>query len=150
MHSRKFESEKKKVKPISPSIATLINERNTLSTAHGNQNKIELIEKEIADKVALENRNIILKNFKQLSDNCENVNLQKLWKLMKNLWPKNISVIPTAKRNHRGEVVSGPTEIKNVLSKEYKERLRLRPFRPDLKHFMGMKKTIFKMKMKLA
>ena len=130
-------NQKKKVKPISPSIATLINERNTLSTAHGNQNKIELIEKEISDKVALENRNIISKNFKQLSDNFENVNLQKLWKLMKNLWPKNNSVIPTAKRNHRGKVVSGPTEIKNVLSREYKERLRLRPFRPDLKILWG-------------
>ena len=46
--------------------------------------------------------------------------------------------------------MSGPTEIKNVLSREYKELLRLRPFRPDLKHFMGMKKTIIKMKMKLA
>ena len=147
---KKIRIRKKKVKPISPSIATLINQRNTLSDAHENQKKIELIEEEIAEKVALQNRNIIVKNFKQLSDNCENVNLQKMWKLMKNLWPKNNSVIPTAKRNHRGKVVSGPTEIKNVLSREYKERLRSRPYRPDLKHFMGMKKTIFKMKMKLA
>ena len=47
---KKIRIRKKKVKPISPSIATLINERNTLSTAHGNQIKIELIEKEIADE----------------------------------------------------------------------------------------------------
>ena len=58
--------------------------------------------------------------------------------------------MPTAKKNHRGKIVSGPHELKKLLAKEYKERLRSRPVRPDLLEFEGRKKMIFKMKMKLA
>ena len=41
-------------------------------------------------------------------------------------------------------------EIKKMLAKEYKDRLRLRPFRPDMKHLKKRKRKIFKLKMKLA
>ena len=58
--------------------------------------------------------------------------------------------MPTAKRNHRGKIISAPNEIKKVLAKEYKDRLRSRPFRPDLIPMMKRKKRIFKLKMKLA
>ena len=74
-----------------------------------------------------------MKNFKYFSENPETINMQQVWKLLKNLWPKSPAILPTAKRNHRGKIVSGPAEIKNVLSREYKERLRARPLRPDLK-----------------
>ena len=73
-----------------------------------------------------------------------------MWKLLKKLWTKTCDILPTAKRNHRGEIVSGPTEIKNVLSKEYKDRLRARPVRPDLISMKKRKHLIFRMKMKLA
>ena len=39
---------------------------------------------------------------------------------------------------------------KSKLAKEYKNRLRSRPTRPDLKNMKSMKKKIFNMKMKLA
>ena len=43
-----------------------------------NYNDIEEVEKEIADLEAEENRNIIIKNFKKLSENPENVNLNPI------------------------------------------------------------------------
>ena len=49
-----------------------------------------------------------------------------------------------------GKIVTGPREIKNVLSKEYKDRLRSRPVRPDLQAMKKRKDSIFTMKMKLA
>ena len=52
--------------------------------------------------------------------------------------------------NHRGKVVSGHKDIKNLLAREYTDRLRSRPIRPDLKEMKLNKKTIFSMKMKLA
>ena len=73
-----------------------------------------------------------------------------MWKLLKKLWTKTCDILPTAKRNHRGKIVSAPTEIKNVLSKEYKDRLRARPVRPDLISMKKRKHLIFRMKMKLA
>ena len=40
---------------------------------------------------------------------------------------------PTAKKNHKGKLITGPSELKKLLAKEYKERLRSRPARPDMK-----------------
>ena len=92
-----------------------------------------------------------MKNFKYFSENPETINMQQVWKLLKNLWPKSPAILPTAKRNHRGKQFFGPAEIKNVLSREYKERLRARPLRPNLKIYQEKKKKkIFQMKMKLA
>ena len=58
--------------------------------------------------------------------------------------------MPTAKKNHRGKIISGPSELKQLFVKEYKERLRSRPVRPDLLEFEKRKALIIKMKMQLA
>ena len=58
--------------------------------------------------------------------------------------------LPAAKRSHDGKLVSEPTELKKLLAKEYRERLRTRPVRPDLKQLENRKTIIFEMKMKLA
>ena len=92
----------------------------------------------------------IVENFKSLSENPENINVQQMWKLSKKLWPKSGTTLPIAKRNQRGKIVTGPREIRNVLAREYKDRLRSRPLRPDLKDLKKRKKLIFKMKIKLA
>ena len=147
---KKIRIKKKRIKPIKHEIASLIDERNWLVNNAGDQDKINSVDIDIAQKEAEESRNIIINNFKKFSENPENVNLQQMWKLMKTLWPKTNSILPTAKRNHHGKVVSSPKEIKDVLSKEYKDRLRLRPIRPDLKSMKARKRNIFKMKLKLA
>ena len=112
--------------------------------------KINEINEAIAEEEAKENRDKIVENFKSLSENPENINVQQMWKLSKKLWPKSGTTLPTAKRNQRGKIVTGPREIRNVLAREYKDRLRSRPLRPDLKGLKKRKKMIFKMKIKLA
>ena len=96
------------------------------------------------------NRNKIMKNFKSFSDDPFNVNILQVWKTMDRLWPKVGATKPAAKKNHKGRIVSAPTELKKLLSKEYKERLRTRPVRPDLEHLKIRRKRIFNMKLKLA
>ena len=138
------------MKAISPTISNLINKRNLLTQKGESQVKINDLNEIISDFEAKENRKIIMENFKYFSDNPESVNLSQMWKIVKKLWPKCGTTLPTAKKNHRGKIVSGPHELKKLLAKEYKERLRSRPVRPDLLEFEGRKKMIFKMKMKLA
>ena len=55
------------------------------------ENKAKLFEinKKIGEEEASENRNKIIKNFKTLSDNPENINLAQMWKLCKKIWPKS-------------------------------------------------------------
>ena len=148
---KKIRIQKKKLKPIKSKISSFINERNFLSKhPEKNEGKINALNEQIAENVAEENRELIVSNFKHFSDNPQNINMQQMWKLLKKLWPKNPPTIPTAKRNHRGKIISCPTGIKKILSKEYKHRLRARPVRPDLESMKMRKNLIFRMKMKLA
>ena len=73
-----------------------------------------------------------------------------MWKLKKKLWPKIRETIPTGKLNHQGRLVTGPQDIKNLLAKEYSERLRPRPIHPDLKDIDMLKKESFKVKLEEA
>lgn len=76
--------------------------------------------------------------------------MQKMWKSLKNLCPKLSPTLPSAKRNHRGKIVSSQKDIKKLLFNEYKNRLRTRPVRKDFKSVRIRRKKIFGMKMKLS
>ena len=134
---------------VDKSIAKLIDRRNNL-IQEGSEKDLKEIDKTIAEIEAKEKRNKILKNFQTLSKNPENVSLPNVWKLLKKISPKSSPTLPTAKRNHKGKIISGPKEIKTLLANEYKNRLRSRPVRPDLKKMKSRKQKIFNLKMKIA
>ena len=134
-------------------MASLIDERNALvkhAEKPENKVKLEKISKRIFEIEAEENRNKIVNNFKQYSDNPESINLKQMWRILKRIWPKVGSSLPVAKKNHKGKIVTGPKDLKNLLAREYKDRLRSRPVRPDLVSLKKRRRKIFRMKMKLA
>ena len=150
---RKIRIRKKRFKPINPQISKLINEKNELLTKKDISNveeEIEAIDRNISEIEALNNRNKIVKNFKSFSDHPETINLQEMWKRNKKLWPKVGNNLPTAKKNHKGKLVSNPGAIRKLLAREYKDRLRRRPVRPDITEIRIRRKEITKMKLKLA
>ena len=59
-------------------------------------------------------------------------------------------LFPLQKKNHKGKVITCPRALKKLLVKEYKERLRCLPSRPDLQDKYICKTIIFQLKMKLA
>ena len=139
--------------PQKGEVNNLINERNKLinkSDEPDNRKRIETIDELISKVEAEENRNKIVNQFKHLNDSSENVNINQVWKQLKKLWPKTGVCLPTAKKNHRGKLVSGASELKILLAKEYKERLRSRPVRPDLIGMQSIRKRIFEIKMILS
>ena len=151
---KKIRIRKKNVKLPKENISNLIDQRNMMVKRLDldepeNKAKLYEINKKIAEEEASENRNKIIKNFKILSDNPENINLAQMWKLCKKIWPKSGLTLPTAKRNIKGKISSSPREIRTI-SREYKDRLRSRPYRPDLENMKERKKMIFDMKMQLA
>ena len=100
-----------------------LKERNQLSRNEvEHEEKIVVLNHLIADEEATKNRNIIMDNFKDLSENPENVNLQHMWKVCKKLWLKLGPTLPTAKRNHMGKIVTGPRDIKNFETHYRSER----------------------------
>jgi hypothetical protein len=146
-------NKKKPLKPMKPNLTQLVDRRNALlknKNQPENEKKIEELERTISSIEAKENRDFIVHNFKQISENPENVNLKEVWKVLKKIEPKHKSSLPIAKRNHKGILVSSPYEIKKLLSKEYKQRLRSRPLRPDMGNLKERRKKIFKMQLNLA
>ena len=122
------------MKPLNPELSRLITERNKLMTIYSHpeiEDEIVKINENICEIEALENRDKIMKNFNSFNDNPEKINLQQMWKLNKKLWPKCGNLLPIAKKNHRGKLVSNPGAIKKLLTREYKDRLRKRPVRPN-------------------
>ena len=88
--------------------------------------------------------------FKQFCSQNGSVNISEMWKLKKKLWPKLIESIQTGKLNHKGKLVTGPEDIKKLLKKEYSERLRDRPYHPNLKEIGMLKKEAFEAKLEEA
>ena len=128
-------TKKKFISPVPPEVYKLIDSRNKLVNSD-QKAEVEKLDLEISNIEAEINRNRIMDNFKRFSEDPLNVNLHQVWKTMNKLWPKVGTTKPTAKKNYKGRIISEPNEIKKLLSKEYKERLRDRPIRPDLTHLI--------------
>ena len=143
-------TKKKRIKPFSRKAYKFINKRNQLLKNKADETEVEVLNGKISDIEAEFYRNKIMEQYQDISKNPENVSLNQVWKKMDKLWPKCGNSLPTAKKNHDGRIISAPNELKSLLAKEYKERLRTRPVRPDLKHLKKGKKRIFLMKLKLA
>ena len=82
-------------------------------------------------------------NLKQFSSQNGSVNISEMWKLKKKLWPKHSESLQTGKINHQGKLMTGPEDIKKLLGKEFSERLRSRPYHPNIKNIESIKKESF-------
>ena len=145
-------TKKKPVKRLPAELAKLIDKKNRLTKIDNDESREEVIklDEEILTAEAETNRNGIMKHFNKFAENPENINLGQVWKSMNKISPKFVHSVQSAKKNHDVKIVSAPNELKKLLAKEYKERLRMRPVRPDLNCLEERKDRIFKMKMKLA
>ena len=121
--------QKKHMKPVNPTMSALIDERNELHkniASVENVEKVRKIEENISNMEAEEKYALISEQFNKFSENPESINLQEVWKVLKKVCPKQSNTVPIAKRNHKGDLVTNTKEIKKLLAKEYKQRLRNR------------------------
>ena len=89
---RKIRIRNKKMKPLKDKVSNLIDERNMLMSNSNDpetKSKIEEISQTIADEEAAENRSKLIENFKDLSEDPENINIKQMWKSVKRIWPKS-------------------------------------------------------------
>ena len=145
-------NKKRRTKGVNKEMSILIDQRNELlrRNCSKDQEMIKNIEKTIANMEAFENREFIKKHFGKFSEDPEAINLQEMWKVLKKINPKHGKAIPIAKKNHIGKLISSPKEIKKLLGKEYKQRLRPRPTRPDLGNIKRRRQLIFDMQLRIA
>jgi hypothetical protein len=97
---KKIRIRKKNSKPLKQPLKMLIDKRNKLLKEINNvdsNTELEEITKRISEIEAEDNRDKIMKNFKEYSDNPEYINVQKMWKMLKRMWPKGGASLPVAK-----------------------------------------------------
>ena len=123
----------KKNKPNHSAADSLIDKRNTMTNS-GNNNTFE-IDALIAQTILKEEINKA-QEFKKFCNLTGTICLQKMWKMKKKLWPKKKTSLPTAKRNHKGRLITSPKELMLTLHKEYQDRLRPRKIKQGLKEHM--------------
>ena len=146
----KIRIKKNGMKRISKRLSSLIDKRNKLVKEDASEKEIDETNVSIADTEAAENREKVLKHFQYFSENPESIDMQKMWKSLKEICPKVKPILPSAKQNFKGKIISGKKEIKNLLANEYKNRLRTRPYRHDYLATGRRRKRIFELKLNLA
>ena len=145
----------KKNKIKQPESYSLINERNKLKKIFDKtqdkctKDRIFKLEKKIVLIVEKEEKNKAY-IFRQYCDQFSSFPVQNMWKLKKKLWPKKPNSLPVAKFNHIGQLVSSPSELKSLLIKEYKERLRSRAVRTDFIDQKQLDKIVTDLKLSCA
>ena len=73
-----------------------------------------------------------------------------MWKLKQELRPKKAPSHPVAKLNHRGRLITSPKELMKTLGKEYRDRLRTRKCKEDMKEHMDRMHEVTRLKLSKA
>ena len=116
------------------------------------QEKIDIIEEKIGQETINENYESILETTKNLGDG-QDLNVlerQKLWKMLKHKFPKNLNGVPVAKKDRDGNVITEHKELKHLYLKTYAQRLRNRPIKENLEHIKRLKEELFESRLKVA
>ena len=130
---RKIKIKKNNSKPSA--AYALINKRNLLIKGKPKSQEIKALDAQIA-KIVLKEEIDKAKQFVKYCNSTGTFPLQKMWKLKKELWPKKAPSLLVAKKNHNGRLISSPKELMQTLKKEYKDRLRPRKCKEELKEHM--------------
>ena len=112
--------------------------------------KMKKIEAKIAELVAEENKDKVVKKFKTLSNNDELVNTNVMWNLKRKMFPKNKETLPFAKQDFIGKLISSQKNLKILYLDTFVHRLRSRPMKEYLIWLKNLKEELCSETLKLC
>ena len=112
--------------------------------------ELSKVEEEISKMSSEENRNIVINNFKGLSNVDGSTNNMGIWNIKKKVFPKNTAALPFAKKDVSGKIVSRQKELKQLYLDTFTHRLRHRPIRVDFIKLKALKETLCHKRLELA
>ena len=86
------------------------------------ETSLRSVEDKIANYSAQRNSQRIVKHVETISDASNSLNLNKMWKLRKQLCPKNLEK-PSGKLNEKGILVNEKNQLRNLNKETYIKRL---------------------------
>ena len=116
------------------------------------QQRIIEIEKDITDDVAQENFQMVVRTLEEISEdgNINGSGRKKLWKVLKNKYPKISTPTPVAKNDNKGNLITKHQDLKKLYLKTYKQRMRNRPIKEGLNDLKTLKENLFHLRLELA
>ena len=135
---KKVRIRKKKGEAVTEQIKRLSN----LRAQSGDVETINNLEKEIQEQCAAENARIIREQVEMLSDTSGNFSSNLMWKVKSKVC-KKAGDPPMAKKDSRGNLVTAPTQLKNLYSDEYVHRLRHREIKDSLETLKSLKEDVW-------
>ena len=85
-----------------------------------------------------------------MSNSDISCNTLGIWKEVKKLYPKILRTVPSGIRNHKGQIVTKATAVKQIIIRKYKQRLRKRPPNPEIRELMDLKEQNSRQIIKIA
>ena len=113
------------------------------------KDKLEEIEKNIAEIQAETNFKTIKEQAEHLVDDTDNLNCIKMWQLKKKLGVKKKDV-PVAKMNDKGELVTNSLKLKELYEDTYKKRLQHRKMKPELIDMYKLKMNLYDLRFEVT
>ena len=95
--------------------------------------RISILEEDICELVAEENRNKVVDNFKQMENAEGLLHTNGMWSLKKKVFPNNKESLPFAKMDVDGKVITAQSQLKDLYIETFVHRLRHRPVQEDFK-----------------
>ena len=107
------------------------------------------MEDKIANYSAHRNSQKIVKHVETISDASNGLNQTKMWKLRKQLCPKNLEKL-SGKLNEKGILVNEKNQLRNLYKETYIKRLSHRQILPDYETIFMLKNYLFELRIKVC
>ena len=107
------------------------------------------VEDKIANYSAEKNSQKIVKHVEIITDASNSLNLTKMWKLRKQLCPKNLEKT-SGKFNEKGILVNEKNQLRNLYKETYIKRLSHRQILPNYETIFILKNYLFELRMKVC
>ena len=114
----------------------------SIKKIHVLEDKLEMIENEIAEINALKHANAIQEHFEELTNDDGQFSSMQMWRLKKKLF-KNQSEVPTAMVDPVGNLISGKYSLRELYKTTYQDRLGYKSIKPGWEGVENMKNYLF-------
>ena len=108
------------------------------------------LESDIASMCEELNRKKVNDNFNGIGGKDGNLKHQGIWNIKKKYFPKIKPSLPIGKRNIKKQLITNPSELKELYLQTFKYRLRHRPPQPGFEDYLKDQNELFKLRLELA
>ena len=80
-----------------------------------------------------------MRSFQDIANADSSCNSLGMWRQVRKLFPKVISAVPSGLKDHKGNIITKTSIVKQMVIQKYKQKLRKRPPHPHIKELMKLK-----------